>query len=67
MVQIESTQYNRQTHSPLKSYKLLDVYTTDEQLNKENRQDKAIEYTIQLLKGNLLELRGSNYMHSITL
>ena len=47
MVQIESTQYNRQTHSPLKSYKLLDIYTTDEQLNKTMRTDKTKWLNIQ--------------------
>ena len=41
MVQIESMQYNRQTHSPLKSYKLLDIYTTNEQLNKTKKMDKT--------------------------
>ena len=47
MVQIKSTQYNRQTHSPLKSYKLLDIYTTDKQLNKTMRTDKTKQLNIQ--------------------
>ena len=47
MVQIESTQYNGQTNSPLKSYKLLDIYTTDKQLNKTKKTDKTKQLNIQ--------------------
>ena len=47
MVQIKSTQYNRQTHSLLKSYKLLDIYTTDEQLNKTKKTDNTKQLNIQ--------------------
>ena len=47
MVQIQSTQYNRQTNSLLKSYKLLDIYTTDKQLNKTKKTDKTKWLNIQ--------------------
>ena len=47
MVQIKSTHYNGQTNSLLKSYKLLDIYTTNEQLNKTMRTDETKQLNIQ--------------------